>query len=282
MKRKLETLETGEGNTISSPVRIVPSKRWCFTYNNFVEGILETMETVLTSFNIEYIIGKEVGESGTPHLQGYIESKTKIRPIEKLGFPLEIHWEKCKGNRESNLKYCAKDGDYVHSAGLKPRRPVQLMKREYLRDDQLAIVDLFKDYEDPLWGRNIYWFWEPEGNWGKSVVATHMVDFCDAFEVAGASKDVFCGVVAQLEKHDIKTVILDIPRASMKYVQYQAIEKLKDGKFFSGKYESAMCRYNRPHIVCFANEPPEFTDPKTGDSNMSPDRWIVTELQRDQ
>lgn len=276
-EEQMETLETGGGNTISPPVRIVPSKRWCFTYNNPPEGTLETMETLFNKFECKYIMGREVGESGTPHIQGYIESAKKIRPIERFGIK-EIHWEKCKGNREANLKYCAKDGDYVHSPEFKVIRPLAKMKREYLRDDQKLIVDHFKEFEDPLWGRKIYWFWEPTGNWGKSVVAEHMIDYEGAIEVSGAGKDVFFGIASALETMDIKTVILDIPRQSMAYVQYQAIEKIKDGKFFSGKYEGKMIRYNRPHIVVFANEEPEYTNVKTGLPNLSMDRWEVIRL----
>ena len=271
MKRQLETLEMEGGNTKPPPLRIVPSKRWTFTYNNPPEDAVETLESILTAFDIEYIFGEEIGEQGTPHLQGYLEAPVKIRPIEKLGLDKSIHWEKAKGNKAQNLVYCAKDGKYPHSAKMRPIRPVQLMKREFLRDDQKEIVDLFKDYEDPLWGRNIYWFWEPTGNWGKSVVATHLVDFGDAIEVSGAAKDVFCGIAAALEDKDIKTVVFDIPRRSVDYVQYQAIEKLKDGKFFSPKYESGMKRFNKPHIVCFANQPPDVT-------GMSLDRWIIERL----
>jgi len=273
MKRQLETLEMEGGNTKPPPLRIVPSKRWTFTYNNYPEDAVETLCTILPRHNIEYIFGEEVGEKGTPHLQGYLEAALKIRPIEKLGLDTKIHWEKAKGTKAQNLAYCAKDGKYHHSAKLRPIRPVALMKREYLWPKQLAIVDIFEHYEDPLWGRLIYWFWEPTGKWGKSVIATHLVDFGDAIEVSGAAKDVFCGVVNAIEKRgDIKTVVFDIPRRSLGYVQYQAIEKLKDGKFFSPKYESDMCRFNRPHIVCFANEPPDETA-------MSRDRWIIKELK---
>jgi len=98
-----------------------------------------------------------------------------------------------------------------------------------------------------------------------------MIDFGNALEVSGAAKDVFCGVATSLDKFDIKTVIYDIPRESIQYVQYQAIEKIKDGKFFSPKYESGMVRFNKPHIVCFSNCPPNMRA-------LSADRWIVKEL----
>jgi hypothetical protein len=62
--------------------------------------------------NVTYIIyGHEVGNSGTPHLQGYLEvnSKTGLRPLKrKIGLD-RIHLEPSRGSLESNQKYCKKE-----------------------------------------------------------------------------------------------------------------------------------------------------------------------------
>ena len=50
------------------------------------------------------------------------------------------------------------------------------------------------------------------------------------------------------------------------------MEAIKNGCFFSGKYESGMVRFNSPHILVFANEPPERT-------KLSQDRWCVFALR---
>lgn len=55
------------------------------------------------------------------------------------------------------------------------------------------------------------------------------------------------------------------------YVSYEAIESVKDGIFFSGKYESGMTIFNQPHIICFANFAPDI-------GKMSSDRWKIFEL----
>jgi hypothetical protein len=153
----------------------------------------------------------------------------------------------------------------------KPRRDLVKMEYDMLNDKQKKIADWFAEPEDPLWGRTIYWLWEPEGNWGKSVLATYLIDQKNAIEVSGAAKDCFCGIANCLDQKDIDIVIFDIPRSSLDYVSYQAIEKIKDGKFFSGKYESGMVRFNRPHIICFANEMPNV-------EKLSQDRWKIIDL----
>lgn len=277
-KRKLVELVEGGGNTSSPPSRISASKYWCFTYNNYPEDAVVELCDCFTKHDVDYIFGKEVGKKGTPHLQGYVCTKggpkeNMIRPMETFKLPKDIHWEKRRKSHKHNVNYCSKDGDYYHSDGCKPsKRPLVKVTRELLRPNQVEIADMFKDYEDPLRGRKIYWFWEPKGNWGKSFLATHLIDFHDAIEVSGASKDIFCGIAATLADKDIKTVIFDVPRSSLEYISYQAIEKLKDGKFFSPKYESGMVRYNKPHIICFANEPPE-------EHKLSADRWIIRDLR---
>lgn len=83
----------------------------CFTINNYDE-------TDIAAFKdwdqITYIVyGKEVGESGTPHLQGYVEFKNskKFSTIKKK-FP-RAHLETRRGTAEQASDYCKKDGDYV-------------------------------------------------------------------------------------------------------------------------------------------------------------------------
>jgi len=67
---------TEEGNTRSSSVR---ARKWAITLNNYTK---EEYDNILTHFTHKtqyvYIIGKEVGEQGTPHLQMYVESKNAI------------------------------------------------------------------------------------------------------------------------------------------------------------------------------------------------------------
>jgi hypothetical protein len=104
-----------------------------------------------------------------------------------------------------------------------------------------------------------------------------MIDQMGAFEVSGKGADVLCGISKFIEEHGRcpPIIIYDIPRSTSEYVSYQSIEKLKDGKFFSGKYESGMVRYNKPHIVCFANCEPDV-------EKLSGDRWVVECLISDE
>jgi hypothetical protein len=142
-----------------------------------------------------------------------------------------------------------------------------------LREDQRRITDLFVEDEDPLFGRRVFWFWEKNGCWGKSIVCKYMIDNMGAFVVQGKNNDILHGITMYIEKFGQcpRVVIFDIPRVNDNHVSYQAIESLKNGFFFSGKYESGMVRFNSPHVIVFSNEEPE-------EYNLSKDRWVIEQL----
>jgi len=84
------------------------------TLNNYTEGDLEKIKA-LSIFSYG-CIGKEVGESGTPHLQGYLQLKkqSRIASVTKAikdAVGKAPHTEPAKGNHAQNLEYCSKDGD---------------------------------------------------------------------------------------------------------------------------------------------------------------------------
>lgn len=85
------------------------ARAWCFTLNNPME---EDSKELAECAYIKYICwGKETGENGTPHFQGYIEmtKPMRITGIKKLGQAFaRMHLEARKGTREQARDYCAK------------------------------------------------------------------------------------------------------------------------------------------------------------------------------
>ena len=56
------------------------AKNWVFTINNYVDNDIEKLETMYDHGHFSYVVfGREVGENGTPHLQGYVQLKKKMR-----------------------------------------------------------------------------------------------------------------------------------------------------------------------------------------------------------
>lgn len=261
-----------EGNTIPSSLQsskqISPAIRWCFTLNNYTESEVSSIVPVLSDSCRVAFFAKEVGESGTPHLQGYLEFKKKSRPLSVFKSVCDrFHWEKAKGSKDDNLKYCTKSSDLFFFVGLP--KPIRTIKPEQFYNYQKEIYDLIQTEPDD---RTIHWYWEDEGHTGKSSFTKYLVIHHKAIVLSGKASDCFNGVLDLVKKGEIPEIIIfDIPRVCSQYVSYQAIEKVKDGCFFSGKYEGGMCVFNPPHIVCFANVPPEIM-------YLSADRWNINKI----
>lgn len=54
-------------------------RRWCFTVNNYTDEDCELVKDMSVDKMVSFlVVGKEVGEKGTPHLQGYIELSKQV------------------------------------------------------------------------------------------------------------------------------------------------------------------------------------------------------------
>ena len=112
-----------QGNTVPGPLadptmpkadkRGSRAKRWCFTLNNYQDADLERIRKNLKPDVVGFCkIGKEVGDSGTPHLQGFIHFRCQIRlPQVKKYLGDKVHLEVARGTDEQNSAYVSKDGD---------------------------------------------------------------------------------------------------------------------------------------------------------------------------
>lgn len=105
--------------------------------------------------------------------------------------------------------------------------------------------------EDPN-PREILWVHETRGNVGKSRLATYLVAEHNAIELHGKVADMAHGY------SDNPIVVFDLARTRGDCVNhiYEFAEKLKNGRFFSPKYESGMKIFPPPHVVFFANFAP--------------------------
>jgi len=88
-------------------------KAYCFTLNNYTQDELTALEGTLRDESQYAIIGFEVGELGTPHIQGYVLFKRAYRfaTIKSRYLP-RCHIEVAAGTVDSNFRYCSKDGEY--------------------------------------------------------------------------------------------------------------------------------------------------------------------------
>lgn len=121
--------------------------RWCFTLNNPTSGESQALADLLESDHCKYgIVGRETGENGTPHLQGFcIFSNNKRFNTVKSLLGNRYHIELAKGNTNQASDYCKKDGDF-DEYGTRPTSPGNQGSWEklvsYLKDAESYPTDL--------------------------------------------------------------------------------------------------------------------------------------------
>ena len=88
-------------------------RKWCFTINNYIEEDEQNLLDELTPDKVVYaIVGREKGESGTPHLQGYVYFKRRLKmSTAKATLGKTARLEPARGTPEQNEQYCSKDGE---------------------------------------------------------------------------------------------------------------------------------------------------------------------------
>lgn len=98
-----------------------------------------------------------------------------------------------------------------------------------------------------------------------------------AIILSGKGADVRNGVVQYYRDTGThpRLILYNIPRsAGGEYVSYEGIENIKDMCFYSGKYEGGMICGPCPHLLIFANCPPDI-------EKLSQDRWVIKEITDD-
>lgn len=88
-------------------------RNFVFTLNNYTPAEEDDIKTFSEEKAVYLIYGREVGDNGTPHLQGYIElaRRTRFQGIHAR-FP-RMHIEARRGTQAEATQYCRKDGDFV-------------------------------------------------------------------------------------------------------------------------------------------------------------------------
>jgi len=105
---------------VPAPAGSRGARHWCFTLNHPSgddEAHLGSLCDEIEAGHLRYLVmGREVGESGTAHLQGYLELKTPERLVWLRGHVHQYaHFEQRRGTREQARDYCMKDGDWIET-----------------------------------------------------------------------------------------------------------------------------------------------------------------------
>lgn len=146
------------------------AKHYCLTLNNPTDDDVARWNASFTeaSSDIKYVVyGREVGESGTPHLQGYVHfgSRHRLTHVKRV-FGSRVHAEITRGKPKQASDYCKKDGKYMEFGEL----PTGQGKRSDLASALLAIKS---------------------GSTRRDLIENHAVAYSRAYRVLNDAQTIF-------------------------------------------------------------------------------------------
>lgn len=101
------------------------TRAYCFTINNYTTGTEVVLKQKATGTEVVYMVwSREVGESGTPHLQGYVYFKNPrtMKGVQSTMFKgLGAAMFEAMGTAQENRKYII--GPYIKEGKVKPYNP---------------------------------------------------------------------------------------------------------------------------------------------------------------
>lgn len=252
-----------------------PQRHWFMTLNNYDKSDIELILNSDCSILTKFVFQEEIGEKGTPHLQGYFYWPAKMRPLSFFKFTNHPWWKKCRSIQASK-DYCSKlntrNGE-TYIRGIKfPKKHIIDIE---LYDWQHDIINMLDKEPDD---RSIYWFFSEDGDKGKTTFQKwYHLKYKDKYDILcldGSSSDMKNGIIQFMKNNENRTpeiIFMNIPKNKGNDISYTGLETIKDMWFYSGKYEGGMVNGPRPHLLVFANKPPNY--------DKMTNRFIAKELK---
>jgi len=266
----LEILETEEGgNTIipsSTKKQLCQHLHHTFTWNNYPIEAIEILIALFNHISYDYVFQEEKGESGTPHLQGIVSLKKRMRWSE-FGLPKDIHWEVVK-HVPLCYEYCSRANKrFGNCWSLTYPIPskLKILDESQFTDWEKDVVTHIKTEPDD---RTIWWLWSANGGIGKSSFCKYLAYTFNAVLCGKGQYSDIINIMFKADMNKTNVVVFDLPRNSGNKISYSALEAIKNGLIVNTKYETGSKLFNSPHIIVFSNMPPEL-------EAMSADRWVV-------
>lgn len=291
-------------------VQSIQTKNYCFTLNNYTDDELRALEEL--SASVAYLIyGKEIGDSGTPHLQGFVQFRSRIRfDPAKAKISGRCHLERARDAQKAR-DYCTKDGDFTEFgtfsvAGSRNdleefKMAVRSGSTDYseLRENHSKVfaryprfcVEYIQDnapepeiqvYPLRTWQEELSQLLNRPPDDRKINFVVDLVGNTGKTWFAHYYKRLHKDVQVLLpgKKSDLaycintssRVIFLDAPRCKQnEFIFYDFLEEMKNGYIFSGKYESRFKTLRKLHVVVLMNELPDM-------DKLSVDRYNIIKL----
>lgn len=270
-----EAPESNSGANSKSPT--VQRKHFNFTMNNYDELMIVYLQNFLSSKCDRWIFQEEIAPTtGTPHLQGYFRLKGKAYVKDICSAVSGWHITALTNRKNDKgyllpIEYCRKSLTKKPDGRSWSKNVPEEIRVHPPRDGwSMNIEDMVCQEPDE---RKIYWYVDKKGGKGKSALCKYLAVKYGALVMCGKAADMKYGIMCMMNNGlTPRIVLIDLPRTfDQEYLCYTGIEEIKNGLFYSTKYESGQCIFNSPHVIIFSNDYPKR-------NKLSADRWIVIDI----
>lgn len=286
------------------------AKHWCFTLNNYTDDDIQRIESRTNLYDY-VVIGREVGASGTPHLQGFVSFPDRVRRNHCVDVIGQAHFTVARSIADS-IRYCKKDGDFIE-LGVAPNGPGTRTDLEAFKtavaSGNLDMKKLRNDYSDivakyPKFCHDYVQDHIPQKTVEMFPLRPWQQALYDSLKQAPDSRSIFfivdvtgntgktwfahyycflndnAQVLLPGKKCDMcyalqpftRVLFVDVPRAKQgEFLQYDFLEDVKNGYVFSPKYESRIKHLPQCHVVVLMNEDPDL-------NKLSRDRYVIRRI----
>lgn len=236
-------------------------RTWGYTINNYTDDEINKLKVLTVKM---HRCAKEVGENGTPHLQGAItfERTYRMAALKKL-FP-RAHWKPGKTCDPEN--YCIKGEIIIDTVNREQGKrtdlaeAIEVGRTEGYREMAIAHPETFVKYhrglkellftiEEPKewYDTKVYIFWGPTGS-GKSRKARQMDPNLYNVPEPNNGSLWFDGYRGQ------KTILLD---DFYGWIKYHTLLQITDGYPYQAPTKGSFVHRQWDTVIITSNKPPE-------------------------
>ncbi|MEO5351328.1 MAG: hypothetical protein H7836_17050 [Magnetococcus sp. YQC-3] len=247
--------------------------RWVFTLNNHTSQEIDEILIFMKEEAKKYTFQEEMGDSGTPHLQGCLWLKKKLYLKDLKGMMnARAHYEGMKGTDEQARNYCRDEakrhGDIWESGWIDK-------KNEYFSKIMELSLFPWQDTMNELLhslpsDRKIFWVQSAAGT-GKTNYCKYKI-LKDKWLYMKKAK--YADIMNYVFKTDTETapgIFIDLTMENEAHISYSALEAIKDGMIFNSKYDTGFKMIAPLHLVVFSNTLPDT-------AKLGADRWQVYKI----
>lgn len=246
--------------------------RFVFTINNYTDDEYQWLTTIFPQhYNPSWlIVGKEVGENGTPHLQGacILGGQRAFSTVKMWPGFRRAHLETMRGKPEDSRRYCTKEDLQAYEHGTLPspgkRNDLHIaveaindgtsLREMALGDHGVAVVKFYKGLtvlrslrsnpRDPAKPPLIYWLYGQTGT-GKTKCAWEFgIDYAP-----GADVYVSHGTLQWFDGYDGQSVVI-FDDFRFKGLSFAFLLRVTDRYPMSVPFKGGFANWN-PEVIIF-------------------------------